>query len=129
MEMWWGYIDRNGNSRLGGCSVNCVLLYSFTLFLSAVATAICGVEVRANDVDAMMRGAGQAFKKTFAEGFVRKPWMLLKTGQNYRLPSEAEGEYAARAGVKKRFWRLGEYGLCGGSFGDSSRLRYDSDVR
>jgi len=44
------------------------------LFLFAVATAIVGLDARANDVQDMMRGAEQAFKKTFAEGFTRRPW-------------------------------------------------------
>ena len=73
-------------------SVNSVLIRSFNLFLFAVAMAIGGLDARANDVQDMMRGAEQAFKKTFAEGFTRKAWRRSRIVQDRRAAAKPAGE-------------------------------------
>ena len=51
--------------------MHCILYHSLNLLLLAVATAIGAHKSRANEIQAIIRGADQAFNRAFAEGFIR----------------------------------------------------------
>jgi len=55
------------------------------------------------------RGKRPVINITWDDAIAYTQWLSKQTGHEYRLPSEAEWEYAARSGSKERYWWGADY--------------------
>lgn len=67
------------------------------------------------------RGNQPVVDVTWQEAMDYTRWLSRRTGKSYRLPTEAEWEYVARAGTKTRYWWGNEPRV-----GDAVYLDYDN---
>jgi formylglycine-generating enzyme required for sulfatase activity len=84
------------------------------------------------------RGNRPVINVSWYDAVAYTEWLSQQTGEQYRLPTEAEWEYAARAGTETKYWwgntasheyaNYGKDNCCGGLAKGKDRWKYTSPV-
>lgn len=75
------------------------------------------------------RGKRPVINITWDEAFYYTKWLSEKTGENYFLPSDAQWEYAARAGTQTSYWWGNEPGDKLAQCGDCAAIHRCKDCK
>jgi formylglycine-generating enzyme required for sulfatase activity len=71
------------------------------------------------------RGNNPVINVSWYDAVAYAKWLSQQTGQSYRLPTEAEWEYAARAGTNTKYWWGNDVGINNANCNDCGSEWYD----
>ena len=108
-EFWMGSPESEIGRRSNECRHRVLIARPFAIGQYAVTFGeydrYCADQGRTKPDDKnWCRGTRPVINVSWVDALDYTEWLSAQTGKNYRLPTEAEWEYAARAGTETAFW-------------------------